>query len=98
MTKNTIDQVISALRGGSSELGNRTDETVTQVANSVGRILNEAGTEGAKIKRVLVRNWTSLERPTRSRTVPILFGVIGVGIAAAYLLRRVAATSPVSRG
>jgi len=98
MTKNAFAQVISALRGGSSELGSRTDETVTQVANSVGRILDEAGTEGAKIKRTLVRNWTSLERPRRRRTVPILFGVLGVGIAAAYLLRRVAASSPASRG
>ncbi|MEO8585158.1 MAG: hypothetical protein ABI584_03270 [Acidobacteriota bacterium] len=98
MKTDTFAQVISALRGGSSEVGSRTDETVTQLANSVGRILNEAGAEGAKIKKVLVRNWTSLERPTRSRTVPILFGVLGVGIAAAYLLRRVGTTSPVSRG
>ncbi|GEM_PF-1703303 len=98
MTKNAFNQIISALRGGSSELGSRTEETVTQVANSVGRILDEAGTEGAKIKKILVRNWTSLERPRRNRSVPLLFGVLGVGIAAAYLLSRVAASSPKSRG
>ena len=97
MTKNTFDQVVSALRGGASDLGSRTDATVTQVANSVGRILDGAGTEGAKIKQTLVRNWTSLDRPRRSRTVPLLFGVLGVGLAAAYLLRRVSATSA-SRG
>jgi hypothetical protein len=98
MTKNAFKQIISALRGGSSELGSRTDETVTQVANSIGRILDEAGTEGSKIKKTLVRNWTSLERPRRSRAVPVLLGVLGVGIAAAYLLHRVAEGSPASRG
>jgi hypothetical protein len=98
MTKNAFNEIISALRGGSSELGSRTEETVTQVANSVGRILDEAGTEGAKIKKTLVRNWTSLERPRRSHTVPLLFGVLGVGIAAAYLLSRGAGSFPPSRG
>ena len=98
MTKNAFDQIISAFRDGASELGSRTDETVTQVANSVGRILDEAGEEGAKIKRTLVRNWTSLERPRRNRSVPLLFGALGVGMAAAYLLSRVAASSPRSRG
>ncbi len=97
MTKNTFGQILAALSGGSSELGSRTNETVTQIANSVGHILDEAGTEGAKIKKTLVRNWTSLERPRRSRAVPVLFGVLGVGLAAAYLLRRVAVESE-SRG
>jgi hypothetical protein len=98
MTKNAFDQILSAFRGGASELGSRTDETVTQVANSVSRVLDEAGTEGAKIKRTLVRNWTSLERPRRNRSVPLLFGALGVAIAAAYLLRRIGTSSPTSRG
>lgn len=98
MTKNTFDQIISALRGGASDLGGRTDDTVTQLANSVGRLLDQAGTEGAKIKKTLVRNWTSLEPPRRSRAVPVLFGLLGVGLAAAYLLNRVGASSPSSRG
>ena len=98
MTKNAFEQLKTAFRGGASELGSRTDETVTQVANSVGRILDEAGAEGAKIKRTLVRNWTSLERPRRSRNFPLLFGALGVGIAAAYFLRRVSASSSVPRG
>jgi len=98
MTKNAFDQIISAFRGGASELSSRTEETVTQVANSLGRILDEAGTEGAKIKQTLVRNWTSLERPRGNRSVPLLFGALAVGIAAAYLLRRVAASSPRSHG
>jgi hypothetical protein len=98
MTKNAFDQIISAFRGGASEVSSRTEETVTQVANSLGRILDEAGTEGAKIKQTLVRNWTSLERPRGNRSVPLLFGALAVGIAAAYLLRRVAASSPRSHG
>jgi hypothetical protein len=98
MTKNAFDQIISAFRGGASEVSSRTEETVTQVANSLGRILDEAGTEGAKIKQTLVRNWTSLERPRPNRSVPLLFGALAVGIAAAYLLRRVAASSPRSHG
>ena len=98
MTKTAFDQIISAFRGGVSELSGRTDETMTQLANSVGRILDEAGTEGAKIKKTLVRNWTSLDRPRRNRKVSLLFGALGVGLAAAYLYRRVAATPPPSRG
>ena len=98
MTKNAFSQIVSAFRGGASELGSRKDETVTQVAKSIGRILDEAGTEGVKIKKTLVRNWSSLERPRRSRTVPVLFGVLGMGIAAAYLLSRAAASSPPSGG
>ena len=97
MTKRAFDQIIGGLRCGASDLGSRTDETVTQVANSLGRVLDEAGAEGAKIKKTLVRNWTSLERPRRSPAVPLLFGVLGVGIAAAYLFRRVAATSASGR-
>ena len=98
MTKNAFEQILSAFRGGASELSSRTDETVTQLANSVGRILDEAGTEGVKIKKTLVRNWTSLDRPSRKRNVSLLFGALGVGIAAAYLYRRAAATSPAPRG
>jgi len=88
MKKNAFDPIISAFRGGASDLGSRTEETVTQVANSVGRILDEAGTEGAKIKKTLVRNWTSLDRPRRGRAVPVLFGVLALGAATAYLLGR----------
>lgn len=88
MSKNALDQIVSAFRGGASELNARTGETVKQVANSVGRILDEAGTEGAKIKKTLVRNWTSLERSRRSRAVPVLLGVLALGAATAYLLGR----------
>ena len=94
MKKNAFDPIISALRGGASDLGSRTGETVTQVAHSVGRILDEAGTEGTKIKKALVRNWTSLERPRRSRAVPVLLGVLALGAATAYLLRRAGAPEP----
>lgn len=94
MKQNTFDPIISALRGGASDLGGRTQETVTQVANSVGRILDEAGTEGAKIKKTLVRNWTSLERPSRSRAVPVLLGILAVGAATAYLLGRMVPLEP----
>ena len=88
MKKNALDPIISALRGGASDLGSRTEKTVTQVAHSVGRILDEAGTEGAKIKKALVRDWTSLGRPQRGRAVPVLLGVLALGAAAAYLLGR----------
>lgn len=94
MKQNAFDPIISALRGGASDLGSRTEETVTQVANSVGRILDEAGTEGAKIKKTLVRNWTSLERPSRSRAVPVLFGVLALAAATAYLLGRTVPLEP----
>lgn len=94
MTKNALDQIISAFRGGSADLGGRAEETVTQLANSVGRILNEAGAEGAKIKKTLVRNWSSLERPRRSRAVPVLLGLVALGAAAAYLMGRTAPSEP----
>jgi hypothetical protein len=94
MKKNAFDPIISAFRGGASDLGSRTEETVTQVANSVGRILDEAGTEGAKIRKTLVRNWTSLERPRRSRAVPVLLGVLALGAAMAYLLGRTGPSEP----
>lgn len=96
MTKNTFEPIISALRGGATDLGGRTEDTVAQVAKSIGRILNEAGTEGAKIKKTLVRNWSSLERPRKSRTVPILLGVLALGAATAYLMGR--ATPAEARG
>jgi hypothetical protein len=88
MNKNAFEPIISAFRGGASDLGSRTEETVAQVANSVSRILEEAGTEGAKIKKTLVRNWTSLERPRRRRAAPILLGILALGAATAYLLGR----------
>jgi hypothetical protein len=94
MKKNSLDPIFSAFRDEASDLGNRTEETVTQVANSVGRILDEAGTKGAKIKKTLVRNWTSLERPRRSRAVPVLLGVLALGAATAYLLGRTAPSEP----
>jgi hypothetical protein len=54
----------------------------------VNRILDEAGTEGAKIRKTLVRNWTSLDKPRRSRTVPVLLGILALGAATAYLVGR----------
>jgi hypothetical protein len=87
--KNTaFAPILSAFRSGASDLGARTEDTVAQVARSVGRILDEAGTEGAKIKKILVRNWTSLERPRHSRAVPVLVGVLALGAATAWLLGR----------
>jgi hypothetical protein len=94
MKKNAFDPIISAFRGGAPDLGNRTKETVTQVANSVGRILDEAGTEGAKIKKALVRNWSSLGRPRRSNAVPVLLGILALGAATAYLLGRTVPFEP----
>jgi hypothetical protein len=96
MAKNPLDQIVSAFRAGASELYARTGETVAQVSDSLSRVLDEAGSEGAKVRRTLVRNWTSLERPRRGRAVPILFGVLALGAATAYLLGRTAA--PEARG
>jgi hypothetical protein len=92
MAQNGFDQVLRALRAGAAEFQARTGDTVAQVANSVSRILDEAGTEGVKIKQALVRNWTTLERPRRSR-VPVLIGLVGLGVAAAYFARRAASVS-----
>jgi hypothetical protein len=88
MAKNALDHILSAFHTGASELNERTGNTVAQVADSVSRILDEAGSEGAKIRRTLVRNWTTLERPRRGRSVPILLGVLALGAATAYLLSR----------
>lgn len=94
MPKSALDQIISAFRSGSSELNTRTGQTVAQVADSVSRVLDEAGSEGAKIRKTLVRNWTSLARPRRSRAVPVLLGVLALGAATAYLLGRTGPTEP----
>jgi hypothetical protein len=88
MPKKVFEQILDALRTGASDLGGRTSETAAQVSDSVSRVLEEAGSEGAKIRKALVRNWTSLERPRRSRTVPVLLGILALGAAAAYLLGR----------
>lgn len=93
MSQNAVEQIRRALHAGLSDLNERSGETITQVASSVNRVLEEAGSEGAKIRRALVRNWTTLERPRRRRSVPLLLGIFGVGVAAAYLARRVAATA-----
>lgn len=94
MLKNALDQVLSAFRTGASEFNARTGDTVAQVADSVSRILDEAGSEGTKIRKTLVRNWTSLERPRRSRAVPVLLGVLALGAATAYLLGRTRPAEP----
>jgi len=90
MAKNPFDQVLSALQAGASDINERTGETVAQVADSVSRVLDEAGTEGAKIKRTLVRNWTSLDRRRRGRSFSVALGILAVGAAAVYLLARTA--------
>jgi hypothetical protein len=88
MAQKVFDQILEALRTGASDLGGRTGETVSQVSESVNRVLDEAGSEGAKIRRTLVRNWTSLEKPRRSRTIPVLLGILALGAATAYLVGR----------
>ena len=93
MAQTLLDQLLAAFRVGTSDLQQRTGETVGQVADSLNRILEEAGTEGQKIKKTLVRNWTSLQRPRRRRPVPMLLGLLGLGVAAAYLARRASATA-----
>jgi hypothetical protein len=98
MAKNALEQILAALRGGASDVNARTEDTVAQLATSMSRLLDEAGEEGSKIRRTLVRNWTSLDRPRSSRNLPILIGAVGVGLAAAYMLRRVAARPEPSRG
>lgn len=94
MPQKVFDQILEAFKSGASDLGGRTGETVAQVSDSVSRVLDEAGSEGAKIKKTLVRNWTSLERPRRGRTVPVLLGILALGAAAAYLVGRTAPTEP----
>lgn len=94
MAKNALDHILSAFRTGASELNERTGETISQVADSVSRILDEAGSEGAKIRKTLVRNWTRLSSPRRNRTVPILLGVVALGAATAYLLSRSTTAEP----
>lgn len=96
MAKTAMDHILTAFRTGASELNERAGDTVAQVADSVSRVLDEAGTEGAKIRKTLVRNWTSITPPRRNRTVPILLGVVALGAATAYLLSRNA--TPETRG
>lgn len=93
MAQTLLDHLLAALRVGADDLHERTGETVCQVAGSLNRILEAAGAEGQKIKKTLARNWTSLERPRRRRPVPLLLGLFGLGIAAAYLARRANATA-----
>ena len=93
MARTTWDHILSALKSGAAELDERTGETVAQVADSVSRILDEAGTQGARIKKTLVRNWTSIERPRRGSSMPILIGIVALGAAAAYLVTRSGATA-----
>ena len=88
MAKTAMDHILSAFRAGASEFNERAGDTVSQVADSVSRVLDEAGTEGAKIKKALVRNWTSMTAPRRNRTVPVLLGIVALGAATAYLLSR----------
>lgn len=94
MAQNVFDQILGAFRAGASDLGGRTGETVAQVSDSVSRVLDEAGSEGAKIRKTLVRNWASLDKPRRSRTVPILLGILALGAATAYLLGRSTPAEP----
>jgi hypothetical protein len=94
MPQKVLDQILGALRTGASDLSGRTGETVAQVSDSVSRVLDEAGSEGAKIRKTLVRNWTSLERPRRGRSVPVLLGILALGAATAYLLGRTSPTEP----
>ena len=94
MAKKVFEQILDVLRTSASDLGGRTSETAAQVSDSMSRVLDEAGSEGAKIRKALVRNWTSLERPRRSRTVPILLGILALGAATAYLLGRETPTEP----
>ena len=93
MSEKLFDQLLAAFRVGAADLQQRTGETVCQVADSLNRILEEAGSEGQKIKKTLVRNWTSLERRPRRRPVPLLLGLLGLGVAAAYFVRRGAITA-----
>jgi hypothetical protein len=94
MAQKVFDQILEALRTGASDLGGRTGETVAQVSDSVSRVLDEAGAEGAKIRKTLVRNWTSLQKPRRSRTVPVLLGILALGAATAYLVGRTTPAAP----
>ena len=48
MAKTALDHILSAFRSGASEFNERAGDTVGQVADSVSRILEEAGAEGAK--------------------------------------------------
>ncbi len=94
MAQKVFDQILEALQTGASDLGGRTGETVAQVSDSVSRVLDEAGAEGAKIRKTLVRNWTSLQKPRRSRTVPVLLGILALGAATAYLVGRTTPAAP----
>ncbi|MEO8053726.1 MAG: hypothetical protein ABI768_01135 [Acidobacteriota bacterium] len=94
MPSKVFEQILDVLRTGASDLGGRTSETAAQVSDSVSRVLDEAGSEGAKIRKTLVRNWSSLERPRRSRTVPVLLGILALGAATAYLMGRTAPPEP----
>lgn len=94
MPKKVFEQILDALRTGATDLGGRTSDTAAQVSDSVSRILDEAGSEGAKIRKALARNWSSLETPRRSRTVPVLLGIVALGAATAYLLGRAAPAGP----
>ena len=93
MAQTLLDQLLAAFRNGSSDFRQRSNETVCQVADSLNKILEEAATEGQKIRKTLVRNWSSLGRPRRRRPVPVLLGLLGLGAAAAYLVRRASATA-----
>lgn len=94
MPNKIFEQILGVLRTGASDLGGRTSETAAQVSDSLGRVLDQAGSEGTRIRKTLARNWSSLERPRRSRTVPVLLGILALGAATAYLIGRTTPAEP----
>ena len=88
MAKSILENVLSIVRAGTKELNARSQPVVEQVAESVGHVLDEAGTEGVKIKKALIRSWTGPQR--YGAMLPIILGGAAAALLAAAFLNRTA--------
>lgn len=91
MTKSILENVVNVVRTGTREFNSRSEPVVEQIADSVGHILDEAGTEGVKIKKALIRSWTGPRR--RGALLPIILGGAAAALLAAAFFNRTVKTA-----
>lgn len=87
-----VDKIVGSIRESATNVRDKSQEAVEDVADKIEDALEKAGTEGRKLQREvkeeLARRWKQVDRVGRENAFLMAAGALAVGVLIGWLVTR----------
>lgn len=88
MARSRVDDILGSMREGLSDARGKGQDLAKEVAGRVEDVLDEAGAQGARVRKELARRWKTVDRVGRDNAFVMAVAALGIGVVVGYLLSR----------